>query len=132
MATDREQSADDARIAALARELASAINASESSGRVGQRDLAIDVLRDAVEAGPAGEDQEEAKPRDPAAPVNPFALGIPLLMAGVALSFIFPPVGVLLLGVGLLACLLGLVLAIGRSLLARRRGDRGAGLSGLP
>jgi hypothetical protein len=53
-------------------------------------------------------------------------------MAGVALSFIFPPVGVLLLGVGLLACLLGLVLAIGRSLLARRRGDRGAGLSGLP
>jgi hypothetical protein len=131
VATDREQSADDARIAALARELASAINASESSGRVGQRDLAIDVLRDAVETGP-GSEEEQPKPRDPTAPVNPFALGIPLLMAGVALSFIFPPVGVLLLGVGLLVCLLGLVLAIARSLLARRRGDDGPGLSGLP
>jgi len=122
VATDREDAAD-ARIAALAQELASAINRSAAAGRIEQRDLAIDVLRDAVETGAADADEgtDLAAALDTATAANPFALGIPVSMAGLALSFIFPPVGVLLLLVGMLVCGFGLVLAIGRSLMARFR-----------
>jgi hypothetical protein len=44
---------------------------------------------------------------------------------GPFLGFLFPPVGIILVLLGLAACLLGLVLAIGRSVAARWRAGSG-------
>lgn len=114
------------RIAELARELASAINRSEASGRSDMRDLAIDVLKESVRSSPEPPEPALDAPADPARALNPFALGIPLLLVGPLLGFLFPPVGILLLLLGLVACSIGIALAVGRSA-ARRWRDRGAG-----
>ncbi len=115
---DRE--ADD-RIAALARELATAIKEERRGGRSELRDYAIDVLRESV-----AEDPSEAPTAHPtaaaAAPLNPFGLGIPLLLAGAVLAAIFPPVGLLLLAGGLIACTTGVMMALFG---ARRRARMG-------
>jgi hypothetical protein len=103
----------DARIDQLTRELAEAINEAEAEGRVVMRDYAIDLLRDEVEtqASPPG---DGTKGRS-AAPLNPFAFGIPVLLIGVVLAFIFTPVGVALLLLGTLICVAGVVMAVARS-----------------
>jgi len=115
----------DRRIAELARELASAINRGEAGERTELRDLAIDVLKEAVHPEAEAQHAEGAEVR-PAATLNPFALGLPLLLAGFFLSFLFPPVGIFLLLLGIVACAFGIALAIGRSAAARWR-SRGRG-----
>jgi hypothetical protein len=104
----------DSRIDELTRELADAINEAEAEGRLVRRDYAIDVLRDSVPTDvpepPAGTEGGAARP-----PLNPFALGIPLVLMGVVLTFIFTPVGVALLLLGALTCFIGLLMAIVRS-----------------
>jgi hypothetical protein len=120
----RNREAADARIAALAQELASAINASESAGREGMRDYAIDVLRDAVPPAVP----EPPKPAESSAgPLNPFAFGIPILLVGAVLTPLFPPLGLALAGFGVLVCLAGLFLAMGRSVWTRLRALRAKG-----
>jgi hypothetical protein len=120
----KDADAVDSRVEQLTRELAEAINDAEAAGRVEMRDYAIDLLRDSVGtdvppplegAGPAG------KPP----PLNPFALGIPLLLIGVVLTFIFTPVGVGLFLLGVVTCAAGIVMAIFRSTRDRwrSRGD---------
>ena len=118
-ATIEPKDADvDSRVEQLARELAEAINDAESGGRVVMRDYAIDLLRESVgsEVADAPEEPDEptAKP-----PLNPFALGIPFLLIGVVLTFIFTPVGAALLLLGTVTCLVGVVMAMFRS--ARER-----------
>src|SRR5690348_5303879 len=86
----------DARVEQLTRELAEAINDAQAGGRVEMRDYAIDVLRDSVDSEVADPPATAAAPTAKAA-LNPFALGIPFLLIGVVLTFIFTPVGVALL-----------------------------------
>jgi hypothetical protein len=108
----------DARVEQLARELAEAINDAEGGGRVVMRDYAIDLLRDSV-GSEVDDPPAAAAPATAKAPVNPFALGIPFLLIGVVLTFIFTPVGAALLLLGTVTCLVGVVMAIFRS--ARER-----------
>lgn len=121
------------RIDELARALADAINREEASGRTDMRDRAIEVLRDTVETAPAGSAGEGGEEEDAEAgrALNPFALGIPLLLVGPFLAFLFPPVGIILVLLGLVACAAGVGLAIVRSTAARFRGGaRGEDRSG--
>ena len=109
----------DARVQALARELASAINEATPAGRTGMRDLAIELLKEEVEARPAPAPGEG--PTGDGASVNPFALGLPMFLVGGFLSFLFPPVGLGLVVFSLVICAVGLVTAMGRSFGRRRR-----------
>lgn len=119
----RDADAVDTRVEQLAKELAEAINEAEADGRVVMRDYAIDLLRDSVGAEVA----EPADARDGAAkpPLNPFALGIPILLIGVVLTFIFTPVGAALLALGLVTCLIGVGMAVFRSARERWRSRGG-------
>jgi len=114
----------DERIDQLTRELAEAINEAEAEGRVVMRDYAIDLLRDEVETqaqAPADGTVSRSSP-----PLNPFALGIPVLLIGVVLTFIFTPVGVALLLLGTLTCVIGVLMAVARSARDRwRSGSEG-------
>ena len=101
----------DARVEQLARELAEAINDAEGGGRVVMRDYAIDLLRDSV-GSEVDDPPAAAVPANAKAPVNPFALGIPFLLIGVVLTFIFTPVGVALLFIGTVTCLVGVAMAV--------------------
>jgi hypothetical protein len=116
----------DSRIAELARELASAINRADAEGRTEMRDLAIDVLKESVRTtGLRAEPQAGSTAVRAPQTLNPFALGIPLLLVGPFLGFLFPPVGILLLLAGLVACSLGIVLAAVRTVRGRRRSGDG-------
>jgi hypothetical protein len=118
---ERDREAADARIAALARELASAINSSESAGREVMRDYAIDIVREGV----APAEQQPAPPtEEPAGPFNPFAFGIPILLVGGVLIPLFPPLGLTLAGFGVVICLAGLVIAMAGSVWTRLRALR--------
>ena len=84
----------EARVEALARELADTINAGQVEGRERLREVALSVLRDEVplsevQAGP------ESVPVATGA-FNPFGIGIPLVLMGSVLVFLFPPVGLLM------------------------------------
>jgi hypothetical protein len=114
----KDADAVDSRVEQLTRELAEAINEAEADGRVVMRDYAIDLLRDSV-GSDAGAETSEPTEGSKAPPVNPFALGIPVVLIGVVLTFIFTPVGVVLLLLGVLICVLGVAMAMFRS--ARQR-----------
>lgn len=109
---DRDEAAAvDPRIAALAEELATAINEAEASGQQGMRDLALEVVKDSVEASRAARAAATAPPPGAPRALNPFALGLPLLPVGAFMFFLFPPVGLVLFLAGLAACLFGLAQA---------------------
>ncbi|MBY0278709.1 hypothetical protein K2Z84_25525 [Candidatus Binatia bacterium] len=84
------------------------------------RDYAIDLLRDSVGSEVADPSPSTA-PTKQKPPLNPFALGIPFLLIGVVLTFIFTPVGAALLLLGTVTCLVGVVMAIFRSTRERWR-----------
>lgn len=113
----------DSRVEELTRELAEAINDAEREGRVVMRDYAIDLLRESVSSD-APRPEETARPAM-GPPLNPFALGIPVLLIGAVLAFIFTPVGVALLLLGIVLCTAGVVMAVFRSARDRwrSRGD---------
>lgn len=82
----------EARVEAATRELVRIINGSAIERRKPLREAAIHLLRDQVEildglpvAVPA-----------PATGFNPFGIGLPLLLGGGVLIFLFPPVGLML------------------------------------
>jgi hypothetical protein len=84
----------EAQVEALARELADTINAGQVEGRERLREVALSLLRDEVQL---------SEPAPTSAPVaappgsfNPFGIGIPLILMGSVLVFLFPPVGLLM------------------------------------
>jgi hypothetical protein len=81
-------------VEALARELADTINAGQVEGRERLREVALSLLRDEVRLN-------EPLPATVAAPAtggtfNSFGIGIPLILMGSVLIFLFPPVGLLM------------------------------------
>lgn len=98
MTDEREAGGDDhtpeAVVEALARELADTINAGHMEGRERLREVALGLLREEVRLS-------EASPVAPISPAtsgtfNPFGIGIPLILMGSVLIFLFPPVGLLM------------------------------------
>jgi hypothetical protein len=84
----------EAEVEALARELADTINAGQVEGRERLREVALSLLREEVRLS-------EPVPAPGAAPAasgtfNPFGIGIPLILMGSVLIFLFPPVGLLM------------------------------------
>jgi len=109
---EQADGAVETRVAALAREIADVINAAQAEGREGLREDAVSILRDEVQI---------LEPPSAAAPAvadsfNPFGIGIPLVLMGGVMVFLFPPVGLLLFAVA------GVVVAWGlaATLLAHR------------
>jgi hypothetical protein len=124
IAVEDDKGADE-RIARLTRELAEAINDEKASGRTEMRDYAIDLLRDEVETEVvATRETREAGGRGSAGMLNPFGLGIPLMLLGVLLTPLFGLVGLALAGIGALMCLVGVAIAMSRSR-SRRQTDGG-------
>ena len=75
----------------MVHDLARTISAAPAGERERLRDMAVHLLRDEVEiTAPA----EVVPP--PSGKMNPFAIGIPLILAGGVMLVMFPPVGLLL------------------------------------
>src|SRR5436190_9837711 len=95
--SDRAGTLED-RVESLARELADTINEADVPGRPGirseLRDVAISVLQDGVVYP---EPEPVVAPETGGESFNPLGMAIPLLLAGVVLLFLFPPVGLFLL-----------------------------------
>jgi hypothetical protein len=83
----------EARVEALAREITDTINAGQLEERERLQEVALALLRDEVQL-------TEPPPvvvQPPAAGTfNPFGIGIPLILMGGVLVFLFPPVGLLM------------------------------------
>ena len=90
------ESALGARVAAQAREIADTINAGPVEQREGLRDEVVSILRDEVRADDPAPQRREAAA---AGTFNPFGIGIPLVLMGAVMVFLFPPVGLLLFAV---------------------------------
>jgi hypothetical protein len=117
-----DDAAGESRVDKLTRELASAINESEATDRPEMREYAIEMLRDTVSQPVPKTEMREPGARP--APLNPLAFGIPLIAVGFILALVFPPVGLALMTMGLLAVLAGVLLAMGRSVRERFRSDK--------
>ena len=84
------------RVQGLATELATLINEATPDTRKDLRELAVGLVRESVvevEAAAPGSDPASSS----TAPFNPLGIGIPLLLVGLALVVLFPPVGLLIL-----------------------------------
>jgi len=86
--------AQEARVVALAREIAETINAGTVEGRDVLREMAVNLVRDGVQINepetPAG------APASGTGTFNPIGIGIPLILMGGVLVFLFPLVGLLM------------------------------------
>lgn len=94
--TNETTTADDERenqIEGLARDLARKISAAPAGERERLRDMAVHLLRDEVEIKAPVD-----VARTTGGTVNPFAIGIPLILVGGVMLVMFPPVGLLLFG----------------------------------
>lgn len=89
-----ENNTDDERevqVADRVHDLARTISAAPVGERERLRDMAVHLLRDEVEI------KMPASPAPaPSGTLNPFAIGIPLILAGGVMLILFPPVGLLL------------------------------------
>ena len=110
--TERDR-ARAARVAALVRELAETINTGPVDERELLRDVAVDLLREDVRGGERSAPSGLPTPR--ADTFNPFGIGIPLILMGGVLIFLFPPVGLLMFAAAAVMILWG----VGATLLAR-------------
>jgi hypothetical protein len=93
--TDETNTTSDERgvqIEALVHDLARTISAAPAGERERLRDMAVHLLRDEVEIS------APVAPSAPSGTLNPFAIGIPLILAGGVMLVMFPPVGLLLFG----------------------------------
>lgn len=99
------------RVEALAREIAETINTGQVEEREGLRDLAVNLLRDEVQViEPPGQVERQS-----AGSFNPFGIGIPFVLMGMVLVFLFPLVGLLMFA----AAAVMIAWGIGTTLLAR-------------
>jgi hypothetical protein len=104
-AAEENDRAREARVEALAREIAETINAGQVEGREILRDVAINLLRDEVQP------IEVPAAAAPAATgtFNSFGIGIPLILMGGVMVFLFPPVGLLMFAVAAVMIAWGVV-----------------------
>jgi hypothetical protein len=103
--TNETTTADDERgdqVEGLARDLARTISAAPTGERERLRDMAVQLLRDEVEIE-APVDVTTTS----GGTVNPFAIGIPLILVGGVMLVMFPPVGLLLFGAAVLTMVWG-------------------------
>ena len=108
-----DERASEERVIALARAIAETINAGTVEGRDVLREMAVNLVRDGVRI-------DEPRPSPGAStPVtgtfNPFGIGIPLVLMGGVLVFLFPLVGLLMFA----AAAVMLAWGVGATLLAR-------------
>ena len=101
------------RVAALAREIAETINAGTAEGREGLREEAVSLLRDEVHASETR--RRDAATASSTGSFNPFGIGIPLILMGAVLVFLFPLVGLLMFA----AAAVMIAWGVGTTLLAR-------------
>jgi len=101
------------RIAGLAREIADAINAGQAEGREGLREEVVSLLRDEVRI--VEPPTHAASVARPTGSFNAFGIGIPLILMGTVLVFLFPLVGLLMFA----AAALMMAWGVGATLLAR-------------
>jgi hypothetical protein len=99
------------RVEALARELAKTINETDREGREALREVAVNLLQEPTDVVSLS----SPEPAATATPFNPFGIGIPLILMGAVLVFLFPLVGLLMFG----AAAVMLAWGLGTSLLAR-------------
>ena len=99
----------------MARGLAQHINSVPSEQREQLREMVVHLMRDEVIIAPPA---SHGSSTGDAPAFNPFAIGIPLLLAGGVLSILFPPVGLMLFAAAGLAMGWGVL-----SVLFSRRGD---------
>jgi hypothetical protein len=101
------------RVESLAREIAAAINAGQIEQREFLREVAVNLLREEVHiTSPSA----SAAPAEPTGSFNPFGIGIPLLLMGAVLVFLFPPVGLFMFAAAAVMIMWG----VGTTLLAHR------------
>jgi len=105
----------EARVQALAHQIAEAINADPTDGREALRDAAIALLRDEVQTAEIEPPLGTPAGAAPAGAFNPFGIGIPLILMGGVMVFLFPPVGLLMFA----AAAVMLAWGVGTTLLAR-------------
>jgi len=80
----------------LARELARLVNDAPAGDRDELRTYALGLVREEIrESEPTTGAEPPARPGS----FNPLGMGIPVLLVGAFLVFLFPPVGMLLIGV---------------------------------
>jgi hypothetical protein len=91
--TGRSNHMPEAEIEALARELADTINAGQVEGRERLREVALNLLRDEVRLNEPLPATAAFAQSDT---FNPFGIGIPLILMGSVLIFLFPPIGLLM------------------------------------
>lgn len=108
---EKDDRALDRSVLALAREIAETINAGPIEGRDVLREMAVNALRDQVHIG----EPVPPQPASKSAPFNPAGIGIPLVLMGAVLVFLFPPVGLLMFATAALMVVWG----VAATLLAR-------------
>lgn len=101
------------RVVELARELAETINAGRGEERDVLREMAVNVVRDSVDVGLPH--TPDAAASQPSGKFNAFGIGIPLVLMGAVLIFLFPLVGLLMFG----AAAVMIAWGVGTTLLAR-------------
>ena len=103
------------RVEELAREIVKTINEAEDAGSPGVRnelkDFTIGLLNDALELAEIVEPGQTGSGNEP---FNPVGMAIPVFGAGAVLFFLFPPVGVLLFGTGVVMIVWGVVASLVR------------------
>jgi hypothetical protein len=91
------------------------INAGTVEERESLREMVVSVLRDEVQLDdPRGEPNPPA-PAQATGTFNSFGIGIPLLLMGTVMVFLFPPVGLLMFA----AAAVMIAWGVGTTLLAR-------------
>jgi hypothetical protein len=106
--TNSDQQGPEQEIERLAQEIGRLIKGVEPQKREDLRELAYTLIREEmIEAGGG----EEAAEGSPPGPFNPLGTGILILILGAGLSFIFGPVGLLLMMGGLIFIVWGAVIS---------------------
>jgi hypothetical protein len=105
-----------ARVEALARTMVDTINAGTVEERESLREMVVSVLRDEVQFDdPRHDEPSPPATTPPTGTFNSFGIGIPLLLMGTVMVFLFPPVGLLMFAVAAVMIAWG----VGATLLAR-------------
>jgi hypothetical protein len=93
-----DRTAVEREIERLARELARVVNEVPVADREELRAYAVGLVREEIRGVEAVEQGRDAEGEARASSFNPLGMGIPVLLVGAFLIFLFPPVGLLLFG----------------------------------